>query len=116
MVNARKKLATQRKAKTTPRGKISSDTVLNFFEDVSTAYEKGYVNEKLAEDSYSFYLCRWWEALKSDVDQERRCHKEDSTLFGNFERVAQKMRSLDEIIDNNELQLFLDDESKLVVD
>ena len=49
--------------------------MLNFFEDVSTAYENGYLDKTLAENSYSFYLCRWWEALKSYVDQERSATK-----------------------------------------
>jgi hypothetical protein len=114
MLRARKTLAAQLKTKTAPRGDRISETVLNFFEDLGIAYEKGYVEKKLAEDSFGFYLCRWWEALKAYVDQERKRHNEDATLFANFEELAKKARLPDEKIDEGELQLFLEDESKLV--
>jgi len=59
-------------------------------------------------------LCRWWAAVKSYVDDEGWRHKEDTTLFARFEKLADTMRLPDEIIDDRELQLFLEDESKLV--
>jgi hypothetical protein len=114
MLRTRKTLAGQLKAKTPPKGDRISETVLNFFEDLGIAYEKGYVEKELAEDSFSFYLCRWWAALKSYVDEERRRHKEDATLFANFEKLANRARLPDEIIDNRELQFFLENESKLI--
>jgi hypothetical protein len=114
VVRARKTLAGQLKAKTPAKGDRISETVLNFFEDLGIAYEKGYVEKELAEDSFSFYLCRWWEAMKSYVDQERKRHKEDATLFANSEKLANKARLPDEIIDDRELQLFLEDESRLI--
>ena len=114
MLRARKMLAGQLRAKTPPEGEKISETVLNFFEDVGLAYDKGYLERELADDSFGFYLCRWWAAVKSYVDDERRRHNEDTTLFARFETLADTMRLPDEIIDNRELRLFLDDESKLV--
>lgn len=114
MLRARKALAGQLRAKTPPKGDRISETVLNFFEDVGLAYDKGYVEKELADDSFGFYLCRWWAAVKSYVDEERRRHKEDTTLFARFEKMADTMRLPDEIIDDRELQLFLEDESRLV--
>jgi uncharacterized protein DUF4760 len=112
MLRARKTLAQQIKTKDSSR---ISETVLNFFEDLGIAYTKGYVEKELAEDSFSFYVCRWWEASKSYVDQERRRHKEDATLFANFENLAKRTRLPNEIIDDRALHLFLDDESDLIV-
>jgi hypothetical protein len=114
MLSARKTLATQLSSKTLAKGGRISETVLNFFEDLGIAYEKGYVEKELAEDSFGFYLCRWWELLKSYVDEERKRHKEDETLFANFEKLAGKVRLPDEKIDDRELQLFLEDEAKLI--
>jgi hypothetical protein len=31
----------------------------------------GFVNEKLAESTFSFYVNRWWRAAKPYVDRER---------------------------------------------
>jgi hypothetical protein len=116
MLKARKVLAGQFRAKTHPKGERISETVLNFFEDVGVTYDKGYLDKELADDSFSFYLCRWWAVLKSYVDEERRRHNEDATLFARFEKLAACMRLPDETIDDRELELFLEDESKLVCD
>jgi hypothetical protein len=114
MLSTRKTLAAQLKSKTQTKSDRISETVLDFFEDLGIAYEKGYVEKELAEDSFGFYLCRWWESLKSYVDEERKRHNEDDTLFANFEKLAGKVRLPDEIIDDRELQRFLDDEARLI--
>ncbi|HEY3897161.1 MAG TPA: DUF4760 domain-containing protein [Chthoniobacter sp.] len=116
VVKARKKLATQMRAKTPPKRDRISETVLNFFEDVGVSYDGGFLNKGLADDSFSYFLCRWWEALKPYVHDERRRHKEDATLFANFERLAGQMRLPNEVIDDVELARFLEDESRLVDD
>jgi hypothetical protein len=113
MLMARKTLATQLKTKTQPKGDRISETVLNFFEDLGITFEKGFIEKKLAEDSFGYYVCRWWEASKSYVDQERKRHKEDRTLFENFEKLSGKLRLSGETIDDRELQLFLESEGRL---
>jgi len=113
MLRARKSLATELKTKTQPKVDRIAETVLNFFEDLGIVYEKGYIEKDLAEDSFGFYLCRWWEASKSYVDQERKRHREDETLFVNFEKLSGKLRLTEETIDDRELQQFLEDEGRL---
>jgi hypothetical protein len=116
MVRARKKLAPQlENYDATKTGKIS-ETVLNFFEDMGSAYRMGYLDKKLADSSFSYHASRWWEAAKPYVEQERRRHGEDKTIFEDFQFVAEQMRLPDEKIDANELRTFLEDESRLVSD
>lgn len=114
MLTARAELAGQLKAKKLPTADKISETVLNFFEDLALAHKKGYIEKKLAGDTFGFYLCRWWEAVKPYVYEERRRHQEDVTLFARFEKLAVSERLPNEIIDDKELQLFLEDESKLI--
>jgi hypothetical protein len=113
MKRARKKLAQQLKDYSVNKHNKVSETVLNFFEDVGTAYKMGYLNEKLSESSFGFYASRWWEVTKAYVDQEQKRHGEDATLFEDFKYFAQKMRLPGEVIDGDEIQTFLDDEMKL---
>ncbi len=116
MIQARKKLAPQFDKFDSKKTNRISETVLNFFEDVGIAYKNGYLDKKLADSSFGFYACRWWEAAKPYIDQERRRHGEDKTIFEDFEFVASQMRQPDEKIDDKGLQNFLEDESRLVSD
>jgi hypothetical protein len=113
MLKARRVLARHLKSAGQASDYSISDAVLNFFEDLGMAYEKGYVEKDLAKDSFGFYLCRWWEVSKSYIDQERKRHGDDVTLFANFEKLARSARLTDEKIDERELQLFLEDESSV---
>lgn len=116
MIQARKKLAPQFDKFDSKKTNRISETVLTFFEDVGIAYKNGYLDKKLADSSFGFYACRWWEAAKPYIDQERRRHGEDKTIFEDFEFVAGQMRHPDERIDANELDGFLKDESGLISD
>jgi len=113
MKRARKKLAQQLKDYSVNKHNKVSETVLNFFESVGTAYKMGYLNEELAASSFGFYATRWWEVTKAYIDQEQKRHGEDATLFEDFKYFAQKMRLPSEVIDDDEIQTFLDDEMKL---
>jgi hypothetical protein len=114
MIGARKILAIQFKLGIQDKGTTISETVLNFFEDLGIAYEKGYIEKELAYDSFSYHVCRWWAVLKLYVYKERKRHNDDASLFVNFEKLANKLCLPNEIIDDRELQLFLEDESGLV--
>ena len=114
MIGARKILAIRLKLNIQDKDASISETVLNFFEDLGIAYEKGYIEKELAEDSFSFHACRWWKILKSYVEQERNRHKNDISLFANFEKFAKNVCLPNEIIDDDELQIFLEDESILI--
>jgi len=113
MRRARTALAAQLKSYTTAKHEKISEVVLDFFEDAGTLYKLGYLNKKLADSSFGYYACRWWEAAKSYVDHERKLHKEDQTLFEDFEALAKSMRLQGEVIDHEEVQSFLDSELKL---
>jgi hypothetical protein len=117
-IRARVELAKRIRSYTPSENKHAkiSETVLNFFEDLGTAYRLGYVDKKLASESFGFHACRWWEAAKTYVDHERRRHGEDKTLFADFEKLAGALRLPDEVIHADELSLFLTDEANLAVD
>ena len=116
MIQARKRLASQLEKYDSAKTNRISETVLNFFEDMGNVYKNGYLNKDLADSSFSFYACRWWEAAKPYIDQERRRHGGDKTIFEDFEFVVAQMRLPDEKIDDKELQNFLEDEGRLVAD
>ena len=91
-----------------------NEAVMNFFEDLAIVYFSGYIEQKLAKDTFGFYACRWWEAAKTYVDSERKLHNEDKTLFDGFEKLATAMRLPNEIINADEMKLFLEGEKGLV--
>lgn len=113
MKRARKKFAQQLKAYGLPNHDKISETVLNFFESVGVVYKEGCLNKMLAESSFSFHACRYWEAAKAYIDQEQKRHDEDATLFKDFQDFAKSMRLPDEKIDDEEIKRFLADEMKL---
>jgi hypothetical protein len=116
MKKARKNLARQMKAYNPKmHGKIS-ETVLNFFESVGIAHQEKCLNNRLADSSFSFHACLWWEAVKAYVDQERKRQGDDVSMFEDFENFAKAMRRPNEKIDDLKLQRFLDDEEKLTLD
>jgi hypothetical protein len=113
MKRARKKLAEQVNSYSISKHSGISEMVPEFFESVGTAYSDGFIHKRLADSSFGFYVCRWWEALKAYVDHERRLHGEDKSLFTEFERLAAALRMSEETIDHDEVQRFLADEMKL---
>jgi len=113
MRSERKGLAKQLKKYDPKKHDEISEVVLLLFEDVGIAYKLGCLSKELAYESFGFYLSRWWSAAKPYVDEERRRHGDDKTLFENFERIAVLMRLDRETIDEPEVQRFLDDEIRL---
>jgi hypothetical protein len=113
MRRARKTLAAQLKNYSMEAHDEISEMVPDFFEDAGTLYELGYLNKQLGGSSFGFYACRWWEAAKACIDHERKLHKEDETLFEDFESLAKSARLQGEAIDHEEVARFLDDEMKL---
>jgi hypothetical protein len=113
MKRARKQFAQQLRTYGIPNHDKISETVLNFFESVGIAYKEGCLSKILAESSFSFYACRYWEAAKAYIDQEQKRHDEDVTLFEDFHDFAKSMRLPNEKIDEEEIKRFLADEMKL---
>lgn len=92
-----------------------AETVLNFFEDLGILYKQGYIDKQLAMSTFSFYVCRWWDASKSYIEDERRSHNADASLFKEFQWLAEQMRNPDDKITTAELRQFLLDEQIQVV-
>jgi hypothetical protein len=111
---ARKRLVPQLSAYDRTKHDRVSETVLNLFEDVGTAHRLGYLDDKLADSSFSYYAVIWWEAAKPYVDEERRRKGGDGSLFEDFERLANKMRR--EPVTADMLREFLADEARLKPD
>ena len=88
--------------------------MLDFFEDVGTAYRLGFLERKLADSSFSYQAAFWWEASKAYVEEERRRKGGDESLFEDFEALAKKMRR--EPVTAEALRAFLSDESRLKAD
>lgn len=116
MKRARKKLAALLvNYDQTKHGKVN-EVVLEFFEDVGTTYELGFLDRKLADSTFSYYVTHWWEAARAYVDQERRNMGGDKTddYFGYFQRLAETLRYCD--IDDEAVQSFLKEEGRLSAD
>jgi len=111
---ARKRLVPQLSAYDRTKHDRVSETVLILFEDVGTAHRLGYLDDKLADSSFSYYAVIWWEAAKPYVDEERRRKGGDGSLFEDFERLANKMRR--EPVTADMLREFLADEARLKPD
>jgi len=116
MKKARKNLARHLKAYDPEKHDKISETVLNFFESVGIAHKEKYLDHKLADSSFSFHACRWWEAAKPYVDQERKRQDDDDSMFEDFQNFAKLMRRPNEKIDDLHLQRFLDDEERLTLE
>lgn len=113
MKQARRKLAHQLKDYTSAKHSKISETVLNFFESAGIAYKEGLLGEELARSSFSFHACRWWEASRAYILQEQKRHGEDTTLYEDFGDMVLKLRLPGEVIDDDEIRRFLEDEAKL---
>jgi hypothetical protein len=112
IIQARRRLARQIGKYTPEMHAAISEQVMNFFEDVGDAYERNFIQKDLAYDSFSFHLCRWWEASKAYVTEERKRHPNTAEVFTSFEKLAAIMKRTD-VIDAAEMQRFLSDESRV---
>ena len=116
MIKARSKFA--RAIEMTPRkpetyGK-SSELVLNFFEDLAIVYKEGFIDNTLAKNSFSYYVCRWWEASKEYVYYERKNQGGNNTLFDKFEWLAKEIKEEHNFPAAAEIPNFIHDESRLI--
>ena len=116
MVRARKKLAKQMQAYTPSNDLSVSETVMNFFEDLGITYRLRYINKELADSSFNWYACRWYEASKSYIDGQQKRNGEDETIYEDFKTLAKSMRIPGERIDDLAIKRFLEDESSLSPD
>jgi nucleoside 2-deoxyribosyltransferase len=116
MKRARKKLAVILTSYDRTKHNKVNEAVLDFFEDMGTVYELGFLDHKLADSTFGYYATHWWEAAKAYVDQERRNMGGDKAddYFGYFQRLAEKLRYCD--IDDKAVQAFLKEEGRLNVD
>jgi len=113
MIEARRELAKLMRAYTQEKHPFVPETVMNFFEDLGTVYSQGYIDKKLADATFSYYAVRWWEVVKPYVDHERKRHNEDNTLFEDFEKLAKLMRQPEDVLDADQMKIFLSDENNI---
>jgi hypothetical protein len=113
MIKARESLATQINTDPSNPKKMVSDTVMNFFEDLGTIYNNGYIDKQLADNTFSHFACRYWGACKPYIDYDREKHNNDTTICEEFEKLAMAMRLPGEEIGQREIEVFLQDESDL---
>lgn len=113
MKHARKTLAPLLKNYSTSKHGKVPETLFDLLEDIGITYRENYLNRKLADSTFSYYVCRWYELAKAYIDEERKRHGEDETLFEDFEYVAEQMRVPDEVIDEAEIQRFFMGERNL---
>jgi hypothetical protein len=113
MIEARRELAKLMRAYTQERHQLVPETAMNFFEDLGTVYNQGYIDKKLADATFSYYAVRWWEIVKPYVDHERKRHNEDMTLFADFEKLAEQMRQPEDVLDADQMKIFLTDENNI---
>jgi hypothetical protein len=116
MKKARKELAEKIQTYSANDHNKISETVIDFFEDVGTLLKRDFIDEELVVETIGFYGSRWWAAMQPYVSNERRKHKDDATIFADFEFLAKETRLPHEQIDDVELTQFLNDEARLVVD
>ncbi|MGB8683668.1 MAG: DUF4760 domain-containing protein [Candidatus Binatus sp.] len=98
------------------------EDVLNFFEDLGALFRQGRVDEQLTYDTFSYYVKGWWAACRSYVTWLRG-RKRDTSLFSDFEFLADRMRdreakersiALSEVVLNGAgVEEFLDEEITL---
>lgn len=93
--------------------KITLD-VLDFFEEVGTVVDSGWVEDDLAALDLSFYANRWWRAAQPYIDHHRRIH-DDDTLFIRFEKLADLWSRFDPGIEPDEVVCFLQREQNLLI-
>jgi len=113
ILKARDKMALLMRITPEAPKQLISDTLMNFFEDLAIVYRTGYIDKELAKNTFSYFVCRWWEASKLYVDHERQTHNKDQTIFAEFENLAKEMRLPNEIITRDDVAKFLQDEKDI---
>ncbi len=82
-----RKLLAQQLLANTPRDEIHED-VMNFFEDLGTFFDLGYLDDDLLWGTFSFYVTRWWSACKDYISVERQAQGNDESLFADFQNIV----------------------------
>jgi hypothetical protein len=48
------------------------EDVLEWFETIAIAYNRGRLDKELADESFSYYVNRWWIIAKPYIEEQRR--------------------------------------------
>lgn len=83
------------------------EPVMNFFEDMGALVRRGYLDEGLIKDTFSYFGSGWWNASEDYIMNERKTH-DDTSLFSDFEVLVEAWKEL-KTLDNRE---FLHEELK----
>lgn len=72
------------------------EPVLNFFEDVGFYLKRKYLDKEFVWHDFAYYSIHWWYVLKEYIDEERKRHEDDNTIFASFEYLAREMKKFDD--------------------
>ena len=112
----RKKLAQQLDPyEQSEHDKVVED-LFDLFEDIGTVYDQNLLNRQLAESTFSYYVNHWWRAAKPYIDHDRMLHRDDNSMFIEFEKLAKAWRHRDPEISDGALKRFLEEEKHLRID
>jgi hypothetical protein len=70
-----------------------SHTVLDFFEQVGTAYRLGCIDKELVYSSLSYDAKNWWIILKKEVERVR-VQLKDNKVYDEFEAMIESLRAV----------------------
>jgi hypothetical protein len=90
-----------------------SELVAAFFEDLGAVYQEESIHRQLAKNTFGYYACLWWEALKPHLDEPRKLPSGEAPRFGQFEKLAGAMRREGEQFSGQEIADFLAGEAKM---
>jgi hypothetical protein len=90
-----------------------SELVTAFFEDLGAVYQEESIHRQLAKNTFGYYACLWWEALKPYIAEQRKLPPADAARFGQFEKLAGAMRREGEQFSGQEIADFLAGEAKM---
>lgn len=74
----------------TPAYDVVPEVVPDFFETVSTTLKLGFLDKKLARDTFGYYLWRWYLILENYIQWIRKEHGNDMSLYCDFQELALK--------------------------
>jgi hypothetical protein len=86
------------------------EDVLELFETIGIAYNRGRIDKELADESFSYYVNRWWIIAKPYIEEQRRRRPTVTQLYYEFETMASAMGVEDKKIDTPDISAFVQEE------
>jgi hypothetical protein len=91
------------------------ERVLEWFESVGIAYNRGWLNKELSDEAFSYYVNRWWIIAKTYIEEQRRRRTNLADgLYREFEDMARGMGVKDKNIDSTDIAVFVNEEAERI--